>query len=73
MLASVEEYRFKFIDMNVTIYEACRLFTENQSRIDALILTQTGKRTEKIEAVITYNDILKFMYENKHYIVDSEQ
>ena len=37
-------------------------------KLDALLLTSTGDKSGEIEAVITYDDLLKYIYTNDQYV-----
>ena len=63
-----QTYRYKLVKSTLSIYDAWHLFRENKERIDALIVTKSGEETDKIDAVITYTDLLKFMYNHKQYV-----
>ncbi len=68
LLSLEKDYRYKLVPSTLSIYDAWHLFRENKERLDALIVTKNGEATEKIDAVITYTDLLKFMYNQKQYV-----
>lgn len=53
---------YLFIDRNMTIYEAEEIFLKQlkqQKRLDALLITENGKQTEKLLGMITTNDLIR--------------
>ncbi len=68
LMSLEKDYRYQLVPSTLSIYDAWHLFRENKERLDALIVTKNGEATEKIDAVITYTDLLKFMYNQKQYV-----
>ncbi len=68
LLSCEKEYRYKLIPTDLSIYDAWYIFRDNKEKVDALVMTKSGSATDKIEAVITYNDLLQFMYHEKQYV-----
>lgn len=60
--------QYEFVSKSFTVYEAWHLFQASQRKLEALLLTETGKKEELIEAVITYDDLLKYIYTHDQYV-----
>ena len=52
----------------MTVYEAWHLFQASPTKLDALLLTESGRQEDVIEAVITYDDLLKYIYTHDQYV-----
>jgi len=68
LLAYENEGRYHFISMDTTVYEAWYLFRTKGANIEALLVTQSGKENEQIIAIITYDDLIKYLYNNDLYV-----
>ena len=52
-----------------TVYGAWNLFQSSPNKLDALLLTESGRPDDRIEAVITYDDVLKYIYTHRSICV----
>lgn len=60
--------QYEFVKESMTVYDAWQLFQKSPKKLDALLLTSTGDKSGEIEAVITYDDLLKYIYTNDQYV-----
>ena len=60
--------QYEFIASSMTVYEAWHLFQASPKKLDALLLTESGRQEDVIEAVITYDDLLKYIYTHDQYV-----
>ena len=60
--------QYEFVKESMTVYDAWQLFQKSPKKLDALLLTTTGDKSGEIEAVITYDDLLKYIYTNDQYV-----
>lgn len=60
--------QYQFVSEMMTVYDAWQLFQKSSKKLDALLLTQTGDEKSEIEAVITYHDVLKYIYTHDQYV-----
>lgn len=60
--------QYQFVSEMMTVYDAWQLFQKSSKKLDALLLTQTGDEKSEIEAVITYDDVLKYIYTHDQYV-----
>ena len=60
--------QYEFIPTSMTIYEAWRLYQTSPKKLDALLLTENGTVEEEIKAVITYDDLLRYIYTHDQYV-----
>ena len=68
LLEYEKKAQYQFIELTLTVYEAWNLFQTSPKRLDALLLTEQGDEKEMIQAVITYDDLLKYMYTHNQYV-----
>lgn len=68
LLACEKTAQYQFIKMELTVYEAWHLYQTSPKRLDALLLTESGSDQETIQAVITYDDLLKYIYTHDQYV-----
>ena len=59
---------YQFINMNTTVYEAWYLYRTSDKKIEALFVTESGKNDEEILAIITNDDLIKYLYSNNLYV-----
>lgn len=57
---SMEEQKsnYRFIDRNKTVYDARDIFENQEIQLDALLITQNGRESEKLLGIITAWDIV---------------
>lgn len=60
--------QYEFIASSMTVYEAWHLFQASPKKLDALLLTESGRQEDVIEAIITYDDLLKYIYTHDQYV-----
>ena len=60
--------QYEFIPTSMTIYEAWRLYQTSPKQLDALLLTENRTVEEEIKAVITYDDLLRYIYTHDQYV-----
>lgn len=60
--------QYEFVDEAFTVFDAWQLFQKSPKKLDALLLTKNGDKNGEIEAVITYDDLLKYIYTNDQYV-----
>ena len=60
--------QYEFVKESMTVYDAWQLFQKSPKKLDALLLTTTGDKSGEIEAVITYDNLLKYIYTNDQYV-----
>ncbi|HAX72767.1 MAG TPA: hypothetical protein DCY20_04525 [Firmicutes bacterium] len=70
LLSFEKETLYKFVSCKQSIYEVWDLFTKSQQKLDVLIMTENGSKDETILAVITYDDLLKYLYTNEQYVLN---
>ena len=54
-----EENHVVFVSQNATVFEIEDLYDEDNEKIEAIIITATGKKTEKPNGIITSRDLLE--------------
>ena len=60
--------RYHFISIEASIYEAWYLYRSTDTKIEAFLVTATGKESEEIEAIITGEDLIQYLYTNDLYV-----
>ncbi|MDO4924941.1 MAG: CBS domain-containing protein [Turicibacter sp.] len=60
--------QYEFVAQLMTVYDAWHLFQSSPKKLDALLLTESGRQEDQIEAVITYDDVLKYIYTHDQYV-----
>lgn len=60
--------QYEFVAQSMTVYDAWHLFQSSPKKLDALLLTESGRQEDRIEAVITYDDVLKYIYTHDQYV-----
>lgn len=60
--------QYEFVAQSMTVYDAWHLFQSSPKKLDALLLTESGRQEDQIEAVITYDDVLKYIYTHDQYV-----
>jgi len=60
--------KYQFISLDTSVYEAWDMFKHSTDLIVALLVTKTGKDTEKIEGIITLNDLIQYLYTHNLYV-----
>ncbi|MCL1949000.1 MAG: hypothetical protein FWF59_04635 [Turicibacter sp.] len=68
LLPYEKEDKYQFIGLNTTIYEAWELFKSETIAIAALLVTASGAPSEKIEAIITHEDLIQYLYTHNLYV-----
>lgn len=68
LLAYEKEGRYHFISSEATIYEAWYLYRSCNTKIEAFLVTASGKEDEEIEAIVTGEDLTQYLYTNDLYI-----
>jgi len=68
LLPYEKEGKYQFINRDTTIYEAWDLFKNSTSVIAALLVTEQGKASETIEAIITHQDLVHYLYTHNLYV-----
>ncbi len=54
-----EESHVVFVSQNATVFEIEDIYDEDHEKIEAVIITATGKKTEKPNGIITSRDLLE--------------
>lgn len=60
--------QYEFVAQSMTVYDAWHLFQSSPKKLDALLLTESGRQEDQIEAVITYDDVLRYIYTHDQYV-----
>lgn len=60
--------KYQFISLEMTVYEAWDLFKNSTDLVVALLATETGKESEKIQEIITLNDLIQYLYTHNLYV-----
>ena len=68
LLEYEKKSQYEFIAQSMTVYGAWNLFQSSPNKLDALLLTESGRPDDRIEAVITYDDVLKYIYTHDQYV-----
>lgn len=68
LLELEKKSQYEFVPSSMTIYEAWRLYQISPKKLDALLLTENGKPEEEIQAVITYDVLLRYIYTHDQYV-----
>lgn len=68
LLPYEKEGKFQFVKMETTIYEAWDLFKSSTSIMAALLVTANGNESEKIEAIITHEGLIQYLYSHHLYV-----
>lgn len=68
LLEYEKKSQYEFVASSMTVYEAWHLFQSSPKKLDALLLTESGRQEDTIEAIITYDDLLKYIYTHDQYV-----
>lgn len=68
LLDCEKKSQYEFVSQSMTVYDAWHLFQSSPKKLDALLLTESGRQEDQIEAVITYDDVLKYIYTHDQYV-----
>lgn len=68
LLPYEKEGKYQFVEENTTIYEAWDIFKSESSLPRALLVTKNGSELEKIEAIITLDDLIHYLYTHQLYV-----
>lgn len=68
LLEYEKKSKYQFVLETMTVYDAWQLFQKSSKKLDVLLLTKTGDQESEIEAVITYDDLLKYIYTHDQYV-----
>ena len=68
LLEYEKKSQYEFVASSMTVYEAWHLFQSSPKKLDALLLTESGRQEDSVEAIITYDDLLKYIYTHDQYV-----
>ena len=68
LLEYEKKSQYQFVASSMTVYQAWHLFQSSPTKLDALLLTESGRQEDRVEAIITYDDLLKYIYTHDQYV-----
>ena len=68
LLVYEKEGHYQFVSVESTVYEAWYMIRTSEKIIEALFVTPTGSENEEIVAIVTDDDLIKYLYTNNLYV-----
>lgn len=59
---------YEFVSLDLSVYEAWERFKTSEKRLGALLATKTGREDETIEAIVTHEELITYIYSNNLYV-----